>query len=110
MGKPDCRGVRCDDCPLREVESQHNVCVTMSFSAIDIIDIVETWGKEHQLVTNREKYKEVFGVGPCIGYDCPPVTCPKQLNGKKADISCDECRKKYWNAEYIPPKKEESNE
>ena len=31
-----------------------------------VVAIVEEWSKEHPLTTNADKFKEVFGVEPCL--------------------------------------------
>lgn len=101
MGKENCDFVFCEICPLYKFDDgTDETCFTMAYSAMDIIELVEQWGKEHPITTNIDKYKEVFGVEPNVVFDCPPIKCPAQ-------DPCDSCREKFWNAEYIPPKKEE---
>lgn len=69
--------------------------------------IVRKWADEHPIVTNRMKYKEVFGSEPIKeisgAYICPPVYAYK--NCELVSISCAEC-KKWWDEEYKEPEKE----
>lgn len=94
-GAEKCFGVKCSKCPLLSkcrYDCSVGGFITKSF---EIIDVVEKWGKEHPVVTNREKFKELFGkeilVSPhgCVGLSCqsPCDTCPN--NG-------------FWDKEYTP--------
>ena len=55
-----CVSVSCHKCPL------YNICNESSTitAAIDIIEAVEQWGKEHPIKTNADKFKEVFAIDP----------------------------------------------
>ncbi len=92
-GEANCDFVYCCDCPLGKIADSANgsdTCFNMAYSAMDIIEIVEKWGKEHPITTNGDKFREIFGIDP--------------LNGlKKYDGYCTA----FWGSEYIPPKKEE---
>ena len=62
--------------------------------------IIMDWAKEHPVMTNADKFKEVFGIE--IGHEfekCDLFTC--------SDDGCDKCEYYgFWNREYIEPKKE----
>lgn len=65
-----CNCHNCDECPARG-----GVCiVSMSGSSRDwernrYIIIVEKWSKEHPVIKNRDKFKEVFGGDWCQMFD-----------------------------------------
>lgn len=62
------------------------------------IQIVEDWRKEHPLISNVDKYKEV--IKETFGDDLIDV-CDKQAPTFKCSSfdSCDECIE-FWNSEY----------
>ncbi len=100
LGSFDCRGVYdCNECPLASIDCDS------AQNAFEIVETVEQWGKEHPIVTNADKFKEVFGTEPKDGISdwlCPSFAlkcCPH--NG------CDNCKKSFWEAEYKEPKKSE---
>ena len=96
-GQENCGGVSCEKCPVQFI-CEHN---SLSFNAPVIVEIVERWGKEHPIVTNADKYEEVFGRKPHDkhgNYICPRF--------EVCGFSCADCKKDYWESEYIEPKKE----
>lgn len=52
-----CEGAKCFVCPL-DIICENNSNFLRSFEAIEI---VHKWAKEHPIITNRDKLKEVFG-------------------------------------------------
>lgn len=96
-GHPRCAGVECDDCIL------HGICSsdfgdTEGVTVFDALDLVEQWGKEHPIVTNMDKFEEIFGFRPNVF-----------LRDEAVSI-CDGYHRlddTFWNAEY---KKEEASE
>ena len=50
--------VNCDKCPIHDV----NNCVPDSDNVEEIVDIVEMWSKENPIITNCDKFTEVFGL------------------------------------------------
>lgn len=68
---------------------------------------IEQWAKEHQIVTNAMKFKQVFGIEPetraCV---IPPKRCENCEYYIPDDIEC-RVQAKFWNAEYKPKKKGE---
>ena len=100
LGSFDCKGVyNCNDCPLNSIDCDY------ARNAFDIIEIVEKWSKEHPIVTNADKFKEVFGIDPRTPegtYICPAFTVTLDECARR---ECDNCRKKYWESEYKEPEK-----
>ena len=70
----------------------------------EAIQIVEEWGKEHPLISNVDKYKEV--IRETFGGDLIDI-CDKQVPNFKCSNfrSCDECIE-FWDSEYIEKEKE----
>lgn len=96
-GSEDCDGVYCKDCPL---EPSH-FCKGKAklIDLIEIAEIVENWTKEHPVVTNKEKFEEMFGI------DAPLNRCIKN------NVGCSECEyyddkgfcrvdERFWLKEY----------
>lgn len=89
-GASGCDGVICNVCPATSMCGDYMENVN---NAYDLIELVEKWAKEHPIVTNGDKFKELFGkeilMSPhgCVGLLCqsPCDTCPN--NG-------------FWNKEY----------
>lgn len=96
-GDENCAGVDCgDNCPF-----YMKVCCIgqVKFHAYEAIEIVEQWAKEHPIVTNAEKFKEVFGIGDIEGM----CVCRDRCEYCKYYIPDDkDCgvQAKFWNAEY----------
>ena len=62
----------------------------------DMLNFIEKWSKEHPIKTNREKFKEVFGISFCDSPIC----------GGKVDEGI-----KWLDQEYIEPEEiKETNE
>lgn len=98
--------VKCPVCPL------NGVCGgNLLFGVEKIIEIVTQWAKEHPIVTNEQKYEEVFGVKPVnIEAETESYACPKFI-GFGISISCnaqscEKCKEDFWKSEYKSPKKE----
>lgn len=66
-----CLSNECKDCPLNDLAHLTDTC---EVSVIDYpqraYDIVEQWAKDHQFVTNADKFREVFGK-PIESYGAP---------------------------------------
>lgn len=100
-GESTCAGIRCRDCPFNE-----KVCHTgeINFRAYEAIEIVERWAKKYPIITNAEKFKEMFGTEP-----------PKRIC-VNATGECENCKyfnsgwccvkERFWNAEYKEQTKE----
>lgn len=92
----------CDKCLL----GRNSRGVTCSGLEIDYpneaIQIIEEWEKEHPIISNVDKYKEV--IKETFGDDLIDV-CDKQVPTFKCSnfTNCDKCIE-FWNSEY---KKEE---
>ena len=60
--------VCCNECPLNEVRDKAVVCKywTLFVNPEKAEEVVMKWAKENPPVTNRDKFKEVFGFDPLI--------------------------------------------
>ena len=95
----------CINCPFnRANNNEMDYCIDTTNSEIvkKQVEIVEKWSKEHPIVTNAMKFKEVFGCEPyetmTIRY-CPPVA----YRTSKCMRNCEEC-KVWWDEEWKEPK------
>lgn len=83
---PYCYGLSCSECPIDQT-----LCRDRLINALEIIKIVEKWGKEHPATTNADKFKEVFGSEPI------KVSCPFPCDGR----NCVEWpHRDFWEQEY----------
>ena len=99
-GARSCAGISCDKCPLSSV---CNETESKAFQAFETIELVEQWGKEHPVVTNGDKFKEVFGAtreqicfrpdskDSCTEVGCNCLKCKYGVNG---EYHAPECVKK----------------
>ena len=54
----DCFGVKCEECPLKELKGCKNL-----INYFERNEIVEKWSESHpNIVTNRDKLEEVFNI------------------------------------------------
>ena len=60
-----CKDHECGDCPLIKVKKLMSIGGTCNEACMENVDeaekIVSEWSKEYPIVTNRDKFKEVFG-------------------------------------------------
>jgi len=104
-GVHGCEGIEsCKECPL------HKCCLNkldddQVYNAMEIIEIVEKWSKEHPIVTNRDKFKEVFGINLYdTTHECVGLTCPSNAFST-LPTDCRTCpHNGYWSKEYKEPK------
>jgi len=106
-----CNGRGCHtSCPF----SGDKFCIVDDKSVdqlFNTFEFVEQWAKDHPILTNAEKYKEVFGVEPKDVFG--EFMCPRYagfLTVECKGVRCKECKDKFWNAEYKEPAKEEVSE
>lgn len=70
----------------------------------EAISIVEDWGKEHPIITNKDKYKEI--IKETFGDNFDIEICGSRPYENIPDCrccsirGCDDCIK-FWNSEYI---------
>ena len=109
-GAPNCGSVLCAKCPFYRVVCTSNCYTGVSFNAEKAIEIANDWAKEHPVKTNADKFKEAWGCEPKNRddmYYCPrPFGKPDCSGTPDEDMSCEECRKAFWEAEYVEPKAE----
>lgn len=98
-GEEDCSGIRCTDCPFYgKVCKKYATDADAVFNAHEAIEIVENWAKEHPIVTNSDKFREVFGKeihkDSCVN---PTITCGdcEYYNGCECDAG-----NRFWDVEY----------
>lgn len=55
---------QCHKCPISSDNNQYGLtCIIFAEKhPEEAVDIVEQWSKEHPVVTNGEKFREVFGI------------------------------------------------
>lgn len=95
-GEENCAGVDCGyNCPFFM-----KVCGfgQVKFHAYEAIETVEKWTKEHQILTNAMKFKEVFGIEP----ETQACVISKGIcsDCKYADEDGCYVSNRFWNAEY----------
>lgn len=58
----------CEGCPINEIRLKSYVCRywTLAIDPEKAEEVVMQWAKEHPLMTNRDKFKEVFGFDPIV--------------------------------------------
>lgn len=103
-GEKNCRGINCRDCPFGIKVC--NADIEM-FHAHEAIEIVENWAKEHPIVTNADKFREVFGFDMTICWD-NEFPC-NECQFCDIDGTCNS-KEKFWNAEYKEPAESEDKE
>ena len=98
--------MKCDKCLLGCNKNSRGVsCSGLETNyPKEAIQIVERWGKEHPLISNVDKYKEI--IKETFGDNLIDV-CDKQVPNFKCSNfrSCDECIE-FWDSEYIEKEKE----
>lgn len=57
-----------DVCPMDKVRGKEYVCRywTLVVDPEKAEEVIMDWAKEHPVVTNRDKFKEVFGIDPVL--------------------------------------------
>lgn len=97
----------CDGCPLGGVPFG---CIS-GMAEVENTDeyerIIENWAKEHPVMTNADKYKEVMKntFGGDVGKGEIMEICISNLLGIECIERCEECLK-WWDEEYRGPEKE----
>lgn len=96
-GESGCAGVDCNNCPFNGKVC--NLATNTIFNAYKSIEIVERWTNEHPIVTNADKFREVFGMEKLPFYSCIYT-----------NKNCEDCEyfigmgckpnSSFWNAEY----------
>lgn len=102
-GENGCAGVNCNDCPCYERVCNKWALISRAYEAIEV---VENWAKENPIVTNSDKFKEVFGFEPtpiyCVNNNVKCEDCEYfDYNNGLCDVSI------FWGAEYKPTKEGE---
>ena len=100
-GESSCYSVECDDCVLQHICNSYTQSNEV-YHAVEMVETVEKWSKEHSIITNRDKFKEMFGFEVTANYhDCDGILCPND----SIDNDCKECPYNgFWSREYKEPK------
>ena len=108
----------CTDCPLKELASFSGrpTCKSAVLNECEkAIFAVDVWSKEHPIITNAMKFKEVFGFN---GDTVNKVKPEKGIAGTKGSCGYDDCRDScgsrcfprcpmWWDDEYKEPEHED---
>lgn len=101
-----CDGINCRECPFNELREKYVSSFRCWEAEVkhpeEYEAIVRKWSEEHPVVTNREKFKEVFGfeLTEDTLYDCVGAKCTE-------DANCSTCKyNNFWRKEYKGPVKE----
>lgn len=93
----------CEECPLASPDYDYACADFISDNPEKVVSIVEKWAKEHPMITNADKFREVFGTPPysysdlTTLYICPPVAVQEGLCRNQGD--CERCAK-WRESEY----------
>lgn len=90
----------CRKCPLGGENDMH--CTFEFHDAEETEKIIMEWVKEQPVITNRDKFNEVFGVE--FGADLSKTKCPFICGGRESCIGCP--YDDFWDREYKEPKGE----
>ena len=103
----------CEGCPLSEKQCLAQRLQTDS-EYLTVTSEVEKWSKEHPIITNAQKFKEVFGFnGDTVNKFKPEIG----IAGTKGSCGYDDCREScgsrhfprcpmWWNDEFKEPEHE----
>ena len=101
--------INCDECLLHYKNNDKELyCNKLEeYYPNEAIKIVEKWSKEHPLISNVDKYKEV--IKETFGDDFEIEICGNKPYENIPDcrccmMNCDECIE-FWNSEYIGKEK-----
>lgn len=89
----------CKECPLSN-RNNGKYCDCVKFVIQypeECVGLVEKWAEDHKIITNADKFKEVFGID-------------KPLMGKLTSVcykpdGVDFMYEEWWNKEYVEPEK-----
>lgn len=70
------------------------------------VTVVEKWAAEHPVVTNAQKFEEVFGRKIDRYSDKLPAVCPPDRHGCSISNTCGKCAA-WWDEPYVEPKEAE---
>ena len=88
-----CLGARCKECILRPADGDSCTAFEVEHPE-EATELIRKWAEEHPVVTNRDKFEEVFGFAPntegCLLRGC--TGC------KYNDI--EYCGQAWWDDEY----------
>lgn len=92
-GEKTCKGITCFNCPFNG-----ELCNAGKQHPYEIIEVVENWAEQHPIVTNADKFREMFGTEPskhtCVNVNIQCEDCKYFVGG------CCAASTKFWDAEY----------
>lgn len=95
---------KCGECGLNILKNGKGMCCNDFFEHYPqkAEKIIMDWAKGHPVMTNADKFREVFGIE--IRYN---ITKCNLFRCKSVDCDCKECEYHgFWEKEYVEPKKE----
>lgn len=95
-GEETCDGMDCCDCPFNEEVCRADGIKGVLFHSYEAIEVVENWAKENPIVTNADKFREVFGFEPL-----PIQSCVNSQKCENCEYYCDyDAINCFWDKEY----------
>ena len=94
----------CSECPANACGCQDSF---VYWDYEKMIEVVEQWSKEHSVITNRDKLREIISDTFCIPLDDIPIDVTRCCSLLKVenceDMICMECKYyNFWEQEYKP--------
>lgn len=100
----------CDSCPIHKLDKAGYSCTRICMNFPDEAErIVSEWTKEHPIITNADKFMEVFGKNSYFRQTSTKMFfCSGTigLNGIEEEIIYQD----WLEQEYKPPRKEDADE
>lgn len=64
-----CNKLTCDHCPISSMNNKTDKCCPdfIKYFPNSAVLLVQKWGEDNQFMTNKDKFKEVFGVDYAMG-------------------------------------------
>lgn len=90
-GEKNCDGVKCSNCYFGA-----KICTTATredalFNIHEAIEVIERWCKEHPVMTNAMKFKEIFGIQPSEISSCNDFW-NEEYNEQEPNVGSDQER------------------
>ena len=100
-----CEKNNCTNCPLSKKDTLYDNC--KEFKVVEpekYVSIVEQWAVANPIMTNKEKFHEVFGDNIVFhDNECNLSDCYSNDNNNDDNLPCWNCD--WWNEEYNETKR-----